>query len=598
MGTHPQLADTDSDGINDKDETETDPLNADSDGDTLLDGAEVNEHGTDPNKTDSDEDDFEDQAEVAAGSNPTEAASTPADNGDVLLGVNFVGGNADFEGASVSGQAGVIQHGNWNNLPGGAGGPTIVANASAADTLMRVSYATNGPGAIGNEPDANDANGQMMHGVLLPRGSGAGGDDVITEITVRNIAYPSFDLYLFINSEADGDGIFTANDEIIEVFGVTNFDGEFVEVVDDGDSGNYIVFEGLSGSTLTITGNDSAGGPGIAGFQIVRSTTDTDGDGMPDVWEEANGLDAETDDAALDKDNDGSTNLTEFQRGTDPQKNDTDGDGLFDGVENNSGTWVDSTNTGTNPRAGDTDGDGLSDGVETNTGTFVSATDTGTDPHKGDTDGDGSSDGTEINVGTNPFDPGSFPPFPVPIAYWSFDDGTPETADLVGDSPGTLNGGATYVPGHTGNAGDQAIQFDGIDSSVTTESPLFDELTEFSAAGWVKFDIVQPGRTGLFGQNDLVELGPNTDIAWWMPDVGTINTGVETAEEWTHVAIVGSEEGRFIYIDGEVAGENGTGTWWGLGTVQLQHRRRLAFGTALTTSLKGKSMTLPYGTLP
>ena len=44
----------------------------------------------------------------------------------------------------------------------------------------------------------------------------------------------------------------------------------------------------------------------------------------------------------------------------------------------------------------DSDGDRLLDRYETNTGTFVSATNTGTDPNKADTDGDGISDGDEV----------------------------------------------------------------------------------------------------------------------------------------------------------------------------------------------------------
>ena len=50
----------------------------------------------------------------------------------------------------------------------------------------------------------------------------------------------------------------------------------------------------------------------------------------------------------------------------------------------------------------DTDGDGLDDAVETNTGTFVSADDTGTDPGNPDTDDDGLNDGLEVQQGTDP----------------------------------------------------------------------------------------------------------------------------------------------------------------------------------------------------
>ena len=77
---------------------------------------------------------------------------------------------------------------------------------------------------------------------------------------------------------------------------------------------------------------------------------------------------------------------------------DTDGDGLSDFVETNTGVYVSDTDTGTDPNNSDSDGDGLSDGIETNTGIYVSSTDTGTDPNNPDSDGDGLSDGAEVNI--------------------------------------------------------------------------------------------------------------------------------------------------------------------------------------------------------
>lgn len=50
----------------------------------------------------------------------------------------------------------------------------------------------------------------------------------------------------------------------------------------------------------------------------------------------------------------------------------------------------------------DTDGDGIADIYETNTGTYENPTDTGTDPANPDTDGDGLRDGDEVIAGTDP----------------------------------------------------------------------------------------------------------------------------------------------------------------------------------------------------
>ncbi|HUF64262.1 MAG TPA: LamG-like jellyroll fold domain-containing protein, partial [Verrucomicrobiales bacterium] len=190
--------------------------------------------------------------------------SKPTRGGAILLGGNFVGGGAGNEGASVSGSAGVVPQTNWNNFPGGAGGPVIANDSEGMPSLMRVSWQTNGPGIAGPDPGTGDQ--QLMYGLLLPRGDGTGGDDVITVITVKNIAYPLYDLYLYLNSEAGGAAVYEANDQTIAVADVAPFTGSFVEVAGDGGSGNYLHFENLTGSTLTIRGRTL----GIAGFQIER----------------------------------------------------------------------------------------------------------------------------------------------------------------------------------------------------------------------------------------------------------------------------------------------------------------------------------------
>jgi uncharacterized protein (DUF1800 family) len=129
----------------------------------------------------------------------------------------------------------------------------------------------------------------------------------------------------------------------------------------------------------------------------TNALVDADGDGLPKWWEEENHLsDSNPLDAASDNDHDGLTALQEYNQGvrsTDPNRADTDGDGLSDGRERA---------LGTNPLAWDTDGDGLSDGEEANNSPMSS-------PLLADSDGDGAPDSLERRLGTNPLDPHSTP---------------------------------------------------------------------------------------------------------------------------------------------------------------------------------------------
>jgi subtilisin family serine protease len=126
-------------------------------------------------------------------------------------------------------------------------------------------------------------------------------------------------------------------------------------------------------------------------YKLRFNKLDSDGDGMPDGWEFAQFargcyLDPCIDDANEDPDEDGLTNLEEYQRITNPVNSDTDNDGLTDGEEVNT--------YGTNPGRPDTDYDGLSDSWEVAHGYDP------LDPADGavDTDGDGIGNGDETSV--------------------------------------------------------------------------------------------------------------------------------------------------------------------------------------------------------
>jgi hypothetical protein len=125
---------------------------------------------------------------------------------------------------------------------------------------------------------------------------------------------------------------------------------------------------------------------------------------------------------------------------TTPENLDTDGDGIPNVHETNTGTWVSTTNRGTNPNHWDSDGDGLSDGVETNTRVYVSRSNTGTNPHAQDTDGDGVSDQREIDLGTNP---NAAPVLPGEFAL------IPAGSFQMGDQSNPLVGYSGELPVHS-----------------------------------------------------------------------------------------------------------------------------------------------------
>lgn len=206
----------------------------------------------------------------------------------------------------------------------------------------------------------------------------------------------------------------------------------------------------------------------LAGVFLVMITlhayaaeTDTDGDGLPDAVEDANGntivdegetnpFDADTDgggesdgseitgsrnphdltdDLTHDADGDGWVNGTEKLYGTDPLKKDTDGDLVIDpkdafpldptsGRDDNKNglpdEWEEKYGLGSNASpTDDPDGDGM-----TNLQEFQN----GTDPMSADTDGDGLIDTEEVADGTNPRE----------NACLSFGPITPEFDDMNG----------------------------------------------------------------------------------------------------------------------------------------------------------------------
>lgn len=422
-GSNPRLADTDGDGLNDKVETTANALNPDSDGDGLSDDAEVNAPiPTNPNLADTDGDGVSDKAEKILGTDPNYNPTNSS---------TFVGYIPYFKSS----------HTNWEwNLENvqfvwdhgsGAFAPNIwnedflvdfaVKNPATTEwrTLgMALRYYNGGLTHLFH----SDANG----GFSAPGQPGTGAWD-------SDYGNPPADLKAKLGFSGYGPAdvsdrlkfrVFAqrgAGNSWTVSFTITNQTSNTLVVsrsyanctasalVDNGTA-KWTDYNGVTnqpsmnlhqGVRMFITTNALENLPAFA------NAKDSDNDGMPDVWEDANSLNKFlATDATNHLDGDGLINRDEFLAGTNPLVTDTDGDGINDGLEraNSSNPLLASSRppfTGqTWPSGQDLDGNGLVDAWEVRFRAFAL-------PPNGDADGDGASNAQEAKWGTNPFDANS-----------------------------------------------------------------------------------------------------------------------------------------------------------------------------------------------
>ena len=142
-----------------------------------------------------------------------------------------------------------------------------------------------------------------------------------------------------------------------------------------------------------------------------------------------------------------------------------------------------------------------------------------------------------------------------PTAYWSFD----------ADTTNEITGHASPVPGVLGSA----LKFDGFTTRVTTSADASMDLARgFSAEAWIAPQEYSWNWTGIIDQ----ERGHRMGFSFGINDVGQVGLAIAVSGtwhvllstnsipllKWSHVvATYDPSRGMAVYVDGQLAGENG-----------------------------------------
>ena len=277
-GTDPRVADSDSDGLNDGAEINshgTNPNLADSDGDGLDDGTEVNTHGSNPTLADSDIDGVDDGVEVGRGGHPTNPGITPLWQTQTSL---FTGGDPG-EGLDFSGLF-----------------PYAVNMRGSGGFSIEDASFTDDSGIIFSAPS------EILNWHLPEYGSSARDNDL--ETIMQSIRYSTGIITLDLPGLDPG---YSYKVQLLFAESTSNrgFDveAEGFTIVDDLNPGqeqgginitsNGVVvshtFEALD-SVLNLRLTDDVPFPDdtpvLFGFTLENlGPIDSDGDGLPDLWE-------------------------------------------------------------------------------------------------------------------------------------------------------------------------------------------------------------------------------------------------------------------------------------------------------------------------
>lgn len=431
LGTHPNLADTDSDTVSDSDELDgavnpwsggvdtnttpgepTDPLVADSDADSLSDGEEVIVD-SDPNNPDTDGDSFPDGLEVANSSDPLDENDTPAG----FISVAASGTPVTISGASSDGSGLLVESTSFDMNGGNAVALLVTAENIGNNSALPIATFAGQPmmEVHAQDPAAGAQTASIFYLVDPVTTVGTfrismdpGVSDIqlaYTPIALGNV--PAFSTSAIASSDSDEAGA-----PLNLSYTTTTDDGFVLGAAVNNDYNNARKLQISTGNPSedllphTLVGSSghfhTSGRTGIAGgqtdgylgqyqrtaiatviFGAAPLLNDSDNDGLDDFWEDEHF-----------GDNSGTVEPSDLTAARGTQAQDpglgADWDNDSDNADNSQEQAA-----GSDPNVADTDGEGLDDGEEINTH--------GTSPVLADTEGDGLDDQEEVTAGADGF---------------------------------------------------------------------------------------------------------------------------------------------------------------------------------------------------
>jgi hypothetical protein len=188
------------------------------------------------------------------------------------IAINFGADEPDGARSDVAGPAGVLGTANWNNLDLLSGTAAGLVNSDGVATGVSVEWLSNntwasaGRGEDNNTaPPGDDRN--LMTGYLDTAGAGGQGVQIDVSGLSAAITEPAYDVYVYTKGGVIGrGGEYVIGAETQEHTDTAPFDGTYVL----GSEGDYLIFEGVSGDSFTLTTIPTIGAPERAPVNAIE----------------------------------------------------------------------------------------------------------------------------------------------------------------------------------------------------------------------------------------------------------------------------------------------------------------------------------------